>query len=134
MAGGTAWFIDQKEAIAAHVPMTLAILVLVTGGFLFMMTGSLVIPVLALLMNLLTVAVGAGLLVLVFQDGHLSSLLGFTPIGGLEESNLVLLFIIAFALSTDYGMFLFARIKEAHDDGLAARDAVAYGLSAPGAS
>ncbi len=132
VGGGTAWFIDQKEAIAAHVPLTLAILVLVTGGFLFMMTGSLVIPVLALLMNLLTVAVGAGLLVVVFQDGHLSSLFGFTPIGGLEESNLVLLFIIAFALSTDYGVFLFARIKEAHDDGLPARDAVAYGLERTG--
>ncbi len=132
VGGGTAWFIDQKAAIAAHTPLTLAILVLVTGGFLFMMTGSLVIPVLALLMNLLTVAVGAGLLVLVFQDGHSASLLGFTPIGGLEESNLVLLFIIAFALSTDYGVFLFARIKEAHDDGLPARDAVAYGLERTG--
>jgi uncharacterized membrane protein YdfJ with MMPL/SSD domain len=132
VGGGTAWFVDQKAAIAAHTPLTLAILVLVTGGFLFMMTGSLVIPVLALLMNLLTVAVGAGLLVVVFQDGHLSSLFGFTPIGGLEESNLVLLFIIAFALSTDYGVFLFARIKEAHDDGLPARDAVAYGLERTG--
>ncbi len=132
VGGGTAWFIDQKAAIAAHTPLTLAILVLVTGGFLFMMTGSLVIPVLALLMNLLTVAVGAGLLVLVFQDGHFSSLFGLTPIGGLEESNLVLLFIIAFALSTDYGVFLFARIKEAHDDGLPARDAVAYGLERTG--
>ncbi len=132
VGGGTAWFIDQKAAIAAHTPLTLAILVLVTGGFLFMMTGSLVIPVLALLMNLLTVAVGAGLLVEVFQDGHFSSLLGFSPIGGLEESNLVLLFIVAFALSTDYGVFLFARIKEAHDDGLPARDAVAYGLERTG--
>jgi uncharacterized membrane protein YdfJ with MMPL/SSD domain len=132
VGGGTAWFVDQKAAIAAHTPLTLAILVLVTGGFLFLMTGSLVIPVLALLMNLLTVAVGAGLLVLVFQDGHLSSLFGLAPIGGLEESNLVLLFIIAFALSTDYGVFLFARVKEAHDEGLAARDAVAYGLERTG--
>jgi uncharacterized membrane protein YdfJ with MMPL/SSD domain len=132
VGGGTAWFVDQKAAIAAHTPLTLAILAIVTGGFLFMMTGSLVIPLLALLMNLLTVAVGAGLLVLVFQDGHFSSLLGFSPIGGLEESNLVLLFIIAFALSTDYGVFLFARIKEARDDGLAARDAVAYGLERTG--
>jgi len=132
VGGSTAWFVDQKAAIAAHVPLTLAILVLVTGGFLFLMTGSLVLPLLALLMNLLTVAVGAGLLVLVFQDGHFSSLLGFSPIGGLEESNLVLLFIIAFALSTDYGVFLFSRIKEAHDDGLPARDAVAYGLERTG--
>jgi RND superfamily putative drug exporter len=86
----------------------------------------------ALAMNLLTVAVGAGLLVLVFQDGHFSSLLGFAPIGGLEESNLVLLFVVAFALSTDYGVFLFARIKEAHDDGLSTREAVAHGLERTG--
>jgi uncharacterized membrane protein YdfJ with MMPL/SSD domain len=132
VGGGTAWFVDQKAAIAANVPLTLAILVLVTGGFLFMMTGSLVVPLLALVMNLLTVAVGAGLLVLVFQDGHLSSLFGFSPIGGLEESNLVLLFIIAFALSTDYGVFLFARIKESYDSGLSARDAVAHGLERTG--
>ncbi|MGH2853870.1 MAG: MMPL family transporter, partial [Solirubrobacteraceae bacterium] len=132
VGGGTAWFVDQKAAIAAHTPLTLAILAVVTGGFLFMMTGSLVVPLLALLMNLLTVAVGAGLLVAVFQDGHLSGLMGLSPIGGLEESNLVLLFIIAFALSTDYGVFLFARIKEAHDDGLPAREAVAHGLERTG--
>lgn len=132
VGGGTAWFIDQKAAVSAHIPLTLAILALVTGGFLFMMTGSLIVPLMALAMNLLTVAVGAGLLVLVFQDGHLSSLFGFTPIGGLEESNLVLLFIIAFALSTDYGVFLFARIKESYDEGLSARDAVAHGLERTG--
>ncbi len=132
VGGATAWFVDQKAAIAANTPLTLVILALVTGGFLFLMTGSLVLPLVALIMNLLTVAVGAGLLVLIFQDGHLSSLLGFSPIGGLEESNLVLLFIIAFALSTDYGVFLFGRIKEAHDDGLPTREAVAYGLERTG--
>ena len=89
-------------------------------------------PLIALAMNLLTVAVAAGLLVLIFQDGHLSSPLGFSPIGGLEEANLVLLFVIAFALSTDYGVFLFGRIKEAHDSGLSARDAVARGLERTG--
>ncbi len=132
VGGPTAGFIDQKSAIASHVPLTLLILALVTGGFLFLMTGSLLLPVVALAMNGLTVAVGAGLLVLVFQDGHLSSLLGFSPIGGLEESNLVLLFVVAFALSTDYGVFLFARIKEAHDAGLPAREAVAQGLERTG--
>jgi len=132
VGGATAWFVDQKAAIAANTPLALLILALVTGGFLFMMTGSLVLPFIALAMNLLTVAVGAGLLVLVFQDGHLSSLLGFTPIGGLEESNLVLLFVVAFALSTDYGVFLFGRIKEAHEADLATRDAVAYGVERTG--
>ncbi|MFZ1155092.1 MAG: MMPL family transporter [Solirubrobacteraceae bacterium] len=132
VGGATAWFVDQKAAIAAHLPLALAILAVVTAGFLFLMTGSLILPLIALLMNLLTVAVAAGLLVLIFQDGHLDSVFGFTPIGGLEESNLVLLFIIAFALSTDYGVFLFGRIKEAHDTGLPTRDAVAYGLERTG--
>ena len=132
VGGATAWFIDQKAAIRSHTPLALLILALVTGGFLFLMTGSVVLPAVALTMNLLTVAVAAGLLVLIFQDGHFSSLLGFTPIGGLEESNLVLLFVVAFALSTDYGVFLFARIKEAHDDGLSTRDAVAVGLERTG--
>ncbi len=132
VGGATAWFVDQKAAIAANTPLALLILALVTGGFLFLMTGSLVLPFVALLMNLLTVAVGAGLLVLIFQDGHLSSLFGFSPIGGLEESNLVLLFVVAFALSTDYGVFLFGRIKEAHDDGRSTREAVAYGVERTG--
>ncbi len=132
VGGPTAWFVDQKAAIAAHELLALVILALVTGAVLFLMTGSLVLPIVALVMNVLTVAVGAGLLVLVFQEGHLSSLMGFTPIGGLEESNLVLLFVVAFALSTDYGVFLFARIKEAHDMGLSTRDAVAQGLERTG--
>jgi putative drug exporter of the RND superfamily len=132
VGGATAWFVDQKTAIAAHLPLALAILAVVTAGFLFLMTGSVILPLIALAMNLLTVAVAAGLLVLVFQDGHLDGLFGFTPIGGLEESNLVLLFILAFAMSTDYGVFLFGRIKEAHDDGRATREAVAYGLERTG--
>jgi RND superfamily putative drug exporter len=132
VGGATAWFVDQKAAISANTPLALLILALVTGGFLFLMTGSLVLPLVALLMNLLTVAVGAGLLVLIFQDGHLSSLFGFSPIGGLEESNLVLLFVVAFALSTDYGVFLFGRIKEAHDGGRPTREAVAYGVERTG--
>jgi uncharacterized membrane protein YdfJ with MMPL/SSD domain len=132
VGGATAWFVDQKAAISAHTPLALVILALVTGGFLFLMTGSLVLPFVALAMNLLTVAVGAGLLVLLFQDGHFSGLMGFTPIGGLEESNLVLLFVVAFALSTDYGVFLFGRIKEFHDSGMSTRDAIAHGLERTG--
>jgi uncharacterized membrane protein YdfJ with MMPL/SSD domain len=132
VGGFTAGFVDQKASIAAHVPLVLGILVVVTCGFLFLMTGSALMPLMALLMNLLTVAVGAGLLVLIFQDGHLSSPLGFSPIGGLEEANLVLLFVIAFALSTDYGVFLFARIKESHDSGLPAREAIVHGLERTG--
>ncbi len=132
VGGDTAWFVDQKAAIAAHAALAIVILALVIGVILFLMTNSVVLPVLALAMNLLTIAVGAGLLVEIFQYGHGSSVLGFAPIGGLEESNLVLLFVVAFALSTDYGVFLFARIKEGHDAGLGTRDAVAQGVERTG--
>ncbi|HSZ68896.1 MAG TPA: MMPL family transporter [Solirubrobacteraceae bacterium] len=132
VGGATAYFVDQKAAIAAHVPLALLILVLFTGGFLFLMTGSLTIPVKALAMNTLSVSASAGLLVLIFQDGNLSSLLGFKPIGGLEESSLVLMFVLAFALATDYEVFVLSRIKEAHDQGLPNRPAIALGIERTG--
>ena len=82
------------------------------------MTGSIVLPLKTLLMNMLTLSAAAGALVLAFQDDRLGGLLDFRGNGGLEPSNLVLLLTIAFALSTDYGVFLLARIKEARDAGL----------------
>lgn len=132
IGGATAFFVDQRDAIASHIPLALMILVPLTAGFLFLMTGSVAIPVKALLMNVLSVSVAVGLQVLVFQDGHLSGLLGFTPIGGLEESSLVLMLVLAFALATDYEVFVLARIKEAHDDGLENRAAIALGVERTG--
>jgi uncharacterized membrane protein YdfJ with MMPL/SSD domain len=132
VGGWTAYFIDQKESIASHAPMALVILLVVIAIAIFLMTGSLVLPVKAVAMNLLTLGSAAGILVLIFQDGHLSSLLGFTPIGGLEESSLVLMFVVVFALSTDYEVFVLGRIKEAHDSGLANREAVALGMERTG--
>jgi uncharacterized membrane protein YdfJ with MMPL/SSD domain len=132
VGGATAFFADQKASIAAHIPLALAILMVLTAGFLFLMTGSLTIPIKALAMNMLSVGVGTGLLVLVFQDGHLSGPLGFTPIGGLEESSLVLMLVLAFALATDYEVFVLARIKEAHDQGLPNREAIALGIERTG--
>ena len=96
------------------------------------MTGSVVLPIKAILMNLLTLATGAGLLVLIFQDGHTSSLFNFTPIGGLELASLVLMFVVVFALSTDYELFVLGRIKEAYDSGLDSRKAVAFGMERTG--
>jgi uncharacterized membrane protein YdfJ with MMPL/SSD domain len=132
VGGASAFFADQKSAIAAHIPLALLILIPLTAGFLFLMTGSIVIPVKALVMNMLSVSVAVGLQVLIFQDGHLSGLLGFTPIGGLEESSLVLMLILAFALATDYEVFVLARIKEAHDHGLPNREAIALGVERTG--
>ncbi len=132
VGGATAFFADQKSSIAAHIPVAVAILMVLTAGFLFLMTGSLTIPIKALAMNMLSVGVGTGLLVLIFQDGHLSGPLGFTPIGGLEESSLVLMLVLAFALATDYEVFVLARIKEAHDEGLPNREAIALGIERTG--
>ena len=132
VGGATAFFVDQKSAIAEHIPLALSILLVLTASFLFVMTGSVTIPIKAIMMNLLSVSVAVGLQVLIFQDGHLSGLLGFTPIGGLEESSLVLMLVLAFALATDYEVFVIARIKEAHDHGLPDREAIALGIERTG--
>jgi RND superfamily putative drug exporter len=132
VGGASAYFIDQKAAIASRIPLALLILMALTAVFLFLMTGSLVIPIKALVMNMFSVSVAVGLQVLIFQDGHLSGLLGFTPIGGLEESSLVLMLVLAFALATDYEVFVLARIKEAHDAGLPNREAIALGIERTG--
>jgi RND superfamily putative drug exporter len=132
VGGATAYFADQRSAVASHIPLALLILLPLTAGFLFLMTGSVLIPIKALVMNALSVSVAVGLQVLIFQDGHLSGVLGFTPIGGLEESSLVLMLVLAFALSTDYEVFVLARIKEAHDRGLPNREAIALGIERTG--
>ncbi len=132
VGGASAFFVDQKTAIATHIPLALLILLSLTAGFLFLMTGSVTIPIKALAMNMLSVSVAVGLQVLIFQDGHLSGPLGFTPLGGLEESSLVLMLVVAFALATDYEVFVIARIKEAHDRGLPDREAIALGIERTG--
>jgi RND superfamily putative drug exporter len=96
------------------------------------MTGSVVLPVKALIMNALTVGVATGVLVWVFQDGRFMDVLGYTSQGGIESADFLVLVAIAFALSTDYGVFLLTRIKEARDAGVDDREAVALGLQRTG--
>lgn len=133
IVGGTAaFFADQKAAIAHGIPTALLILVPLTACFLFAMTGSITIPVKALVLNALSVGVAVGLQVLIFQDGHLSGLFGFKAIGGLEESSLVLMVVLTFALATDYEVFVLARVKEARDAGLDNRSAIVFGIERTG--
>jgi RND superfamily putative drug exporter len=132
VGGQSAAFLDQQKALSDSLPIALAILATTTVVILFLMTGSVVLPVKALVMNLLTLSAAFGLLVLIFQDGHLEGLLGFTSQGALESSQPVLLFAVAFGLSTDYGVFLLMRIKEAHDRGAPNTEAVALGLERTG--
>lgn len=132
VGGGTANFVDNQSSLANHLPAAIGLLCATTLVILFLMTGSLILPVKTLLMNLLTLSAAFGLLVLIFQDGRFENLLGFTSQGALESSQPILLFAVAFGLSTDYGVFLLTRIKEARDAGLSDREAVAVGLERTG--
>jgi RND superfamily putative drug exporter len=133
VGGSTADLIDQHAATARTLPLAIALLAVLTICVLWLMTGSVVLPIKALLMNLLTTAATAGILVLVFQDGNLTGLLGFTKPEGIEQTDFLVLVAIVFGLSTDYGVFLLTRIKEARDRGLADADAIAVGLQRTGA-
>ena len=132
VAGFTAGFVDLKDSLADHIPLMLAIVVAVTLAVLFAFTGSLVLPVKQILMNLLGLSAVFGILVLIFQDGRLEGLLGYESQGALEATQPLFLFVVAFGLSTDYGVFLLSRIKEARDGGAPNADAVAVGLERVG--
>ncbi len=99
---------------------------------LFLFTGSVILPLKALLMNVLSLSAVFGILVLIFQDGRFEGLLGYTSQGALESTQPLLLFAVAFGLSTDYGVFLLSRIKEARDGGASDSEAVAIGLERTG--
>ncbi len=132
VGGGAAEFVDQQAAIGSRLLPAVALLVGLTLIVLWAMTGSVVLPVKAVAMNALTVAAALSPLVLIYQGGHLSGLLGYSPNGGVEPSDFLVTAAIVFALSTDYGVFLLGRIKEARDSGRGDREAVATGLARTG--
>ncbi len=107
-------------------------MVVATLIVLFLMTGSVVLPVKQLLMNVLNLGAVFGILVFIFQDGRLEGLLDYTSQGALEQTMPILLFAVAFGLSTDYGVFLLSRIKEARDAGASDSECIAIGLERTG--
>jgi uncharacterized membrane protein YdfJ with MMPL/SSD domain len=133
VGGSAAAFVDQQAAIAASLPLAVALLVGLTMLVLWLMTGSIVLPIKAIIMNALTVGASLGMLTLVFQDGRFEGLLGYTANGGVEPTDFLVAAALVFALSTDYGVFLLGRIKEARDGGLPDREAVAVGVERTGA-
>jgi uncharacterized membrane protein YdfJ with MMPL/SSD domain len=132
VTGASADFIDFQSSLASHLPIALAIVVLATLVILFLMTGSVVLPIKSLLMNFLNLSAVFGLLVLIFQDGRLEGLLGYTSPGAIEQTMPILMFAVAFGLSTDYAVFLLSRIKEARDNGASDSESVAIGLERTG--
>jgi RND superfamily putative drug exporter len=132
VGGGAAELIDTKDALAEGLPVALAIIVVVTFLLLFLMSGSVLIPVKALVLNTLSLTATFGALVWVFQDGNLSGLLDFTATGRIDTSMPILMFCIAFGLSMDYEVFLLSRIKEEYDRTGDNRASVARGLERTG--
>jgi RND superfamily putative drug exporter len=132
VGGPTGAYMDLQASLAHHLPLAILIVVLATVLLLFLLTGSVLLPVKAVVMNLLTLSAAYGILVLIFQDGRLQGLLGYTSQGALESTQPILLFAIVFGLSTDYGVFLLTRIKEERDAGEPNAEAVALGLERTG--
>ncbi len=132
VAGETASFVDLEHSLAVHLPVVLAIVIGATLLVLFLFTGSVLLPIKAVLMNFLTVSAMFGILVFIFQDGHWQGLLSFHSEGALDATQPIFLFAVAFGLATDYGVFLLSRIKEAREAGASNAEAVAVGLERTG--
>ena len=132
VGGVAAELVDIQQRLSQRLPFAGALVVLATLVLLFLMTGSLIAPVKAVLMSILSLGASFGALVWIFQDGHLSGLLGFESVGALDLWMPVLILIFAFGLSMDYEVFLLSRIKEVHDALDDTDQSVAVGLQRSG--
>jgi RND superfamily putative drug exporter len=131
VGGPSAELTDTKSAVADRLPLAVGLIALSTFVLLFLFTGSVVLPVKALILNAGSIVGVLGAMVWVFQEGHLADLLGFTPTP-LTLTMPLLMFCVAFGLSMDYEVFLLGRIKEQHDAGADTTTAVAVGLERTG--
>ena len=132
VSGNTAGFIDQKQSLVDHAPVVVAIVALTTLVLLFLLTGSVLLPLKTLLMNTLTLGATLGILVLSFQAGWLDTPLDYTGPAAIEVTSLVFLFAVIFGLATDYAVLVMARIKERYDAGDSNEEAVATGIARTG--
>ncbi|OLT16541.1 hypothetical protein BJF78_14070 [Pseudonocardia sp. CNS-139] len=132
VSGPVATLVDSQDAIAELLPVAVVAIVVVTFAVLFLLTGGLLVSVVAIASNALSLVAMYGVVVWVFQDGNLSGLLGFEPTGYIDTFLPVLMFCVAFGLSMDYGVFLLARIREEYERTGDHRGAVAAGLQRTG--
>ena len=132
LSGNTARFIDQKQSLIEHLPLLVTIIFATTLVLLFLLTGSVILPLKTLLMNAMTLGATLGILVLAFQDGWLDWLFAYRGPSAIEVTSLVFLFAVIFGLATDYAVLVMARIKEQHDLGKSNEEAVAIGIARTG--
>ncbi|MFF5037972.1 MMPL family transporter [Nocardia salmonicida] len=110
--GNTAINHDSMTSMGDRLPLAVAVILLTSLVLLFLFTGSVVLPLKALLLNMLSLTATFGAMVWIFQDGHLADILGFTPTGSLNPAMPILMFCLAFGMSMDYEVFLLSRIRE----------------------
>jgi len=132
VGGLPAQFVDSNAVITSRLPLALGLIAAISFLLLLFLFRSLLIPLKALVLNVLSLSATFGAMVWIFQQGHLSGLLDFTATGSLTATMPILMFCVAFGLSMDYEVFLISRIKERHDQGYDTRDAVATGLQQTG--
>ena len=128
MTGYTAESKDFNDATKAHAPLVFAFVL--TAAFLLLLFTfrSIVIPIKAIILNLLSVGAAYGVIVWIFQDGHLESFLGFNSTGAIISWMPLFLFVVLFGLSMDYHVFILSRIREAFDRGMPTDEAVSHGI------
>lgn len=132
VGGTTAALMDQMEIIASHIPLAIAWIGVAIFILMFLMLGSVLLPIKAMLLNALSLAVSLGVLVWVFQDGQFADTFGLNADAGIEATQPIIIFAIAFGLSMDYSVFLYGRIKEEYDKSGDTRGAVIRGLEKTG--
>ena len=128
--GLTASSRDFNDSMKAHAPLVFAFVLGMTFILLLLTFRSIVIPLKAIVLNLLSVGAAYGVLVLIFQDGRCESVLGFRSIGGVTAWLPLFLFVVLFGLSMDYHVLILSRVREAYDAGMPTDQAVAHGIHA----
>jgi RND superfamily putative drug exporter len=128
VTGMTAGSKDFNDAMNSHLPIVFAFVGTLAFLLLLLTFRSIVVPLKAIVLNLLSVGAAYGVLTWVFQEGHLRHLLGFTPVGGITAWLPLFLFVILFGLSMDYHVFIISRIREAVDGGMRTDEAVRHGI------
>jgi RND superfamily putative drug exporter len=132
VGGRSAELVDLKDSLFGRMPIAIGLIALSTFVLLFLMFGSVVVPLKALVINVLSLSATFGAMVWIFQDGHLSGVLDFTATGTIDTNTPILMFCVAFGLSMDYEVFLLSRIKEEYDQTHDNTASVALGLERTG--
>src|SRR3954447_7304548 len=128
VTGFTAGSKDFNDVMRSHLPLVFAFVLTLAFVLLLVTFRSIVIPIKAIVLNLLSVGAAYGVLKLVFQDGRLEGVLGYKSVGGITSWLPLFLFVILFGLSMDYHVFILSRVREAVDRGEPTQDAVAHGI------